>query len=97
MVFSPLRVCAPSWHCIMPGLTPPLLAVLMWMQPPWLLHDDSDCESMVDPRLLADVLDGVVDLGDLISTIVGKPEREHELDVVAFVGFKSAKGVDTNS
>jgi hypothetical protein len=38
---------------------------------PWLLHDDSDCESMVDPRLLADVLDGVVDLGDLISTIVG--------------------------
>lgn len=26
---------------------------------------------MVDPRLLADVLDGVVDLGDLISTIVG--------------------------
>jgi hypothetical protein len=42
----------------------------MWTQIPRFLHDDSDNEAMVDPRLLADVLDGVVDLGDLISTIV---------------------------
>jgi hypothetical protein len=36
-----------------------------------LLHDDNNYESVVDLRLLADVLDGVVDLGDLINTIVG--------------------------
>jgi hypothetical protein len=59
-VFSLLHVCAPSWHCIRPGLT----------QPPVLLHDDNDYESVVGLRLLADVLDGVVDLGDLINTIV---------------------------
>jgi hypothetical protein len=39
-------------------------------QPPVLLHDDNDYESVVGLRLLADVLDGVVDLGDLINTIV---------------------------
>lgn len=38
---------------------------------PVLLHDDNDYESVVDLHLLADVLDGVVDLGDLINTIVG--------------------------
>jgi hypothetical protein len=36
-----------------------------------LLHDDSDYESVVGLGLLADVLDGVVDLGDLIGTVVG--------------------------
>jgi hypothetical protein len=53
------------------GLTPPVLAFLVRTQPPVLLHDDNNYESVVDLRLLADVLDGVVDLGDLINTIVG--------------------------
>jgi hypothetical protein len=43
----------------------------MGTQAPGFLHDDSNYEAMVDLRLLADVLDGVVGLGDLISTIVG--------------------------
>ena len=43
----------------------------MRTQPPVLWHDENDYESVVDLRLLADVLDGVVDLGDLINTIVG--------------------------
>jgi hypothetical protein len=32
-----------------------------------------------------------------LALLLDKPKREHELDMVAFVGFKSAKGVDTNS
>ena len=53
------------------GLTTPLLVVLMRTPTPGFLHHVSNYEAMVDLRLLADVLDRVVDLGDLISTIVG--------------------------
>jgi hypothetical protein len=71
MAFWSLHVCAPSWPCIRPGLTTPLLVVLMWTQTPGFLRHVSNDEAMVDLRLLADVLDGVVDLSDLISTTVG--------------------------
>jgi hypothetical protein len=43
----------------------------MWTQTPGFLRHVSNDEAMVDLRLLADVLDGVVDLSDLISTTVG--------------------------
>jgi hypothetical protein len=38
---------------------------------PGFLHHVGTYEEMVDVHLLADVLDGVGDLGDLTSTIVG--------------------------
>ena len=45
--------------------------VLMRTSTPGFLHHVSNYEAMVDLRLLADIVDGVADLGDLISTIVG--------------------------
>jgi len=53
------------------GLATPLLVVLMRTSTPGFLHHVSNFEAMVDLRLLADVLDGVANFGELISTIVG--------------------------
>ena len=66
-------------------MTPPVLAVLMRTRLPGLLQDDSDYESTVDLRLLADVLGGVTDLGGLIAPFLGKPKGEHDLDMTALL------------
>jgi hypothetical protein len=66
-------------------MTPPVLVVLMRTRPPGLLQDDSDYESTVDLRLLADVLGGITDLGGLIAPLLGKPKGEHELDMTALL------------